>query len=269
MHALAALLLIQSSTTPHAKVELIAENTAIAPGESTRIGVRVTIYDGWHIYWKNPGDSGIPTKIDWRLPKGWRASDMKWPAPKAIEADGMVSFGYEESVLFMTRIVAPANAKIGSSIDVTADVDFLICKESCLPGSAEPALKLKVADPALIQPSRWAHEFEKTAFDLPRSTRDWQLTATLVNGSVELTGNPSASVPETTSARFFGADSGVFENNAILPVTRKDLGYARLVYGFSVTIPISPYASTPPTRLTGILAGFGPHSYEIDIPITN
>ncbi|QYK52921.1 MAG: hypothetical protein KF824_11750 [Fimbriimonadaceae bacterium] len=257
-----ALLMIQTASTPHCKVELIAENTAIAPGESARIGVRVTMDDGWHIYWKNPGDSGIPTKINWNLPKGWKVSDMKWPTPQAIEADGFTSFGYEKSVLFMTRIVAPKDAKIGSNIPISADMEFLICKESCLPGNAKLSTFLKVGDAALIKPTKWAEEFESTALYLPRSTANWNLSAENIHNIIILSGQHPDYV-QLGEVKFFGEDPGAFDNSLHLPAVSRSAGI------FTLNIPVSPYASKPPTRIKGVLTGFGTHSYEINVPITN
>ncbi|MBX3113204.1 MAG: hypothetical protein KF836_01435 [Fimbriimonadaceae bacterium] len=257
-----ALLMIQTANTPHCKVELIAENTAIAPGESARIGVRVSMDDGWHIYWKNPGDSGIPTKINWNLPKGWKVSDMKWPTPHAIEAEGFTSFGYDNSVLFMTRIVTPKDAKIGSKILVSADMEFLICKESCLPGNAKLSMFLNVGEAALIKPTKWAEEFERTAFHLPRSAANWKLSARKVDSVIVLSGQ-HPDYAQIGALRFFGEEPGVFDTGALPPAISRSAGV------FTLNIPISPYASEIPTQIKGVLTGFGTHSYEISVPITN
>jgi len=258
-----ALLMIQTASTPHSKVELIAENTAIAPGESARIGIRIAMDDGWHIYWKNPGDSGIPTKVKWNLPSGWKVSDMKWPTPHAIEADGFTSFGYDNSVLFMTRIVAPSNAKLGSRIPVSVDIDFLVCKEACLPGNAKATMFLNVGEAALIKPTERAKEFEQTSLHLPRTTTTWNLSAKRVDNMVIVSGQHPDYAQIGSSVRFFGETAGVFDTGALPPVISRSGGI------FTLNVPISPYASVPPTRIVGVLTGFGIHSYEINVPITN
>src|SRR5262245_320707 len=84
--------------TPHVEAELVSENAAIAPGQATTVALRLRIEDGWHTYWRNPGDSGLPTTLDWKLPPGVRAGAIEWPAPTAIDVGPLVNYGYEGTV---------------------------------------------------------------------------------------------------------------------------------------------------------------------------
>ena len=68
--------------TEAVKAELISQTTSVQPGSSIRLGVLLTQEPGWHTYWKTPGDTGLPTTIDWSLPEGWKAGSIQWPTPK-------------------------------------------------------------------------------------------------------------------------------------------------------------------------------------------
>src|SRR3984957_9522576 len=78
---------------PHATVTLVAETKTIAPGQKLHVALIQKIQKGWHTYWVNPGDSGLPTTIDWKLPEGLAAGDIQWPAPKRIPFGPLMSYG--------------------------------------------------------------------------------------------------------------------------------------------------------------------------------
>ncbi len=84
---------------PHARVELLAARTAAEPGRPLLVGLRIEHEAGWHTYWKNPGDSGMPTRIQWQLPEGWSAGPILWPAPERIRVGPLANFGYEGELL--------------------------------------------------------------------------------------------------------------------------------------------------------------------------
>src|SRR3954451_5867088 len=75
-----------SARTEHVEAELIAEQATVAPGSTVMAALRLRIESGWHTYWRNPGDSGLPTTLAWTLPAGWQAGAIEWPAPKALPA---------------------------------------------------------------------------------------------------------------------------------------------------------------------------------------
>ena len=72
--------------TAHVEAELIAERNALVPGTTATVALRLDIERGWHTYWRNPGESGLPTTLAWRLPPGYVAGDIEWPAPRGIQA---------------------------------------------------------------------------------------------------------------------------------------------------------------------------------------
>ena len=163
--------------TDHATVELISEYDAIVPGQSFDLAVRFDLEEGWHIYWENPGDSGLATVVDWALPENIVAGEIQWPAPKRIFLGDLVNYGYEEGAVFIVTMQAPKDLKLGSELAITADLFWLICKETCLPEEATLDLVLPVAGKA--EPSAEATAFVEARNRQARATQPWVTTAYL------------------------------------------------------------------------------------------
>jgi len=111
------------------KAYLVSEVLSIKPGQKFSVGLLLVIDKGWHTYWKNPGDSGLPTKIEWDLPDGFVPGDIQWPYPQRFELPELVNFGYEGEVFLITEIVAPKTLVSGSRVKVATSVDWLAGKE--------------------------------------------------------------------------------------------------------------------------------------------
>lgn len=137
---------VLSDPTAHVKVEMIADTTAVAPEHKFRLGIILSVEPGWHIYYKELGrtETGLPTSVHLNLPQGYLAQPLVWPAPTTFEQDGLKARGYEGRVFIWTTIEAPpAKAvSIGTPLNLAATVDFLACKESCVPGSVQASMRL-------------------------------------------------------------------------------------------------------------------------------
>src|SRR5215471_19036789 len=83
----------------HVRAELIAEDTALVPGQRSWVGLRLTHEPHWHTYWSNPGDSGLPTKLKWEVPPDIIVGDIAWPAPQRFDVGGLFNFGYSGEVV--------------------------------------------------------------------------------------------------------------------------------------------------------------------------
>src|SRR4051812_24327317 len=117
------------------KAELVADVASIKPGEPFTLGILLTMKPGWHVYWKNPGDSGIATKVTWIMPNGYSIGSLQFPIPAQFDLAGKITnFGYENQVMLICRSWAPKNAKPGETVDISADVTWLVCEEQCWPG---------------------------------------------------------------------------------------------------------------------------------------
>src|SRR6188768_1117599 len=100
--------------TEHVEAQLLAERVGAQPGKPIAVGLKLRMAEHWHTYWKNPGDSGLPTKIKWELPAGWKAGEIQWPYPKHLPVGPLMNYGYEDEVVLLTPITPAADAKPGT-----------------------------------------------------------------------------------------------------------------------------------------------------------
>ena len=130
--------------TEHVTAELLAETSAVQPGQTVQIGLRLQHIPHWHTYWRNPGDSGLPTTLTWTLPEGARVGDINWPAPKRLPIGPLVNYGFENELLLPLRFTAPADAQPGSTLSLRADATWLVCQDVCIPEEGSLSLELPV-----------------------------------------------------------------------------------------------------------------------------
>ncbi|WP_297510477.1 thioredoxin family protein [uncultured Caulobacter sp.] len=138
----------------HIESELVAQDTGVAPGGMVYVALRQKIIPEWHTYWRNPGDAGQATKITWTLPAGWSAGDIVWPTPTTAKLGPLLDYAYEGEVLLPVPITAPADAQIGTTLSLTADVFYLVCKDICVPEEAKVSLLLPVVATPTADP-KW------------------------------------------------------------------------------------------------------------------
>ena len=155
---------------PQIEVELVARNQTVKAGESFQTALVLRPDPEWHVYWRNPGDSGLPPKIEWTLPPGFTAGPLLFTAPDRIPYHTLVNFGYPSEALFLTDVKAPAGLQPGQEVVIKGKAKWLVCKEECIPGKAELTLKLKViaADQAEVPDATWEPRIEQAAMKLPR-----------------------------------------------------------------------------------------------------
>ncbi|MBL4846074.1 MAG: hypothetical protein JKY65_11150 [Planctomycetes bacterium] len=151
------------------KATLGSEHDALAPATRTTLVLRLAIKPGWHVYWQNPGDSGVPTQVTLTLPKGVTCPGVRWPAPKRLtHEDGSVDFAYEgQLVLLIPLEVEPK--WVGKTVPLKVNVNWLVCKEICIAGEASLDLTLPVwATPSERKLTKLAPLAKATRRRLPR-----------------------------------------------------------------------------------------------------
>lgn len=136
-------------STPRVTATLLSSRDAVAPGERFHVALVQKIAPGWHTYWRNPGDSGEPTRIDWTLSQG-AAGEIQWPAPKAIPVEPLVNFGFEGTLLLPVEIAVPQNVKPGERLTLKANATWLVCEKICIPEEGAFQLDLPVASSGLV-----------------------------------------------------------------------------------------------------------------------
>jgi DsbC/DsbD-like thiol-disulfide interchange protein len=130
--------------TEHLRVWLVSDTDSLQPGKPLLVGLQFTMQKQWHIYWRNPGDSGEPPRVRWHLPTGFQAGELEWPAPTRLGSGSVIDYGYEEPVLLPLEMKTPGSLVIGRNVPLSADVSWLVCKEICVPGRANLTLALPV-----------------------------------------------------------------------------------------------------------------------------
>jgi thiol:disulfide interchange protein/DsbC/DsbD-like thiol-disulfide interchange protein len=133
------------------EVQLVSNYDGQAPeGRPLKFAVLVKHDPHWHTYWRNAGDSGLPTQIDWKLPVDWQVSGIDWPVPKRISVGPLVNFGYEGQLLLPVTVTLPKSGGNGTANSGTqtilAKVQWLMCKDVCIPGEADLALALHLGE---------------------------------------------------------------------------------------------------------------------------
>ena len=211
---------------PKVQADLISAVEAIQPGMPFTVGLRQRITPHWHTYWKNPGDSGEPTRITWTLPDGFAASDIRWPTPAAIPVGPLMNYGYSNTLLLPVTITPPTDFE-GSSARLTAKANWLVCERICIPESADLTLTLPVAPRgSAATPSAHANLFAQAERSIP-SAGDWPAVFEQRPGSLTLkVAAPELDPKHITAAEFFPDTWGPIEHAALQKIGWDDGGIA-------------------------------------------
>ncbi len=135
--------------TERIEAELVPMSQWAAPGSTAVVAIRQSIRPGWHTYWRNPGDSGGPTTLDWTLPTGLRAGAIVWPLPDRQRLQTLVNYGYEGAVYLPVPIEVPASARPGTTLPLSVKALFLVCSdEMCVPDELTLRLDMPVREGA-------------------------------------------------------------------------------------------------------------------------
>lgn len=197
------------------QAQLITEHISIQPGKSFTVAVRLEIEEHWHTYWKNPGDSGLPTSITWTLPAGFEGGEVLWPYPQVFVSAGDVNYGYSSRVLLLTEISAPETVEVGSTVRIEAHVDWLACREECVPGHADVQLELPVKSGKPEREARWAEDFRRTRESLPRSAEGWIFAVSTKDDLILLSVRPPrGSEKDMGDVRFFPERGDLIDHGA-------------------------------------------------------
>ena len=245
-----------SADVAHLHVQLIFPDSDLYPGGQNQAGLYFKLEPGWHVYWQNPGDSGEPPDVRWTLPSGLTASSMQFPAPKRLPLGPLMDFGYENEVLFPLRFDVAKGSKPNSAV-LHAKVDWLVCRDVCIPGKAdlEEGVRLLPGEPMVKLTSTLDQELWKRLSNLlPQSLPSadhavFQPMATGFRLAVE-TGQ------RETQAAFFPEDQDILDNPAPQKLTPTPKG-------FFLDLKKDANLTTVPARLRGVLELSGGRNYEV------
>lgn len=207
-------------------VELIAETTVVVPGERFNVALDFKLEPHWHLYWKNPGASGLPVEIEWQLPAGLSAGEIQWPAPERIELGGLMNYGYEDAVTLIVPIEATQDFELGSAVPIQAKVSWLACEEFCMPGDASLGLALTAGAEAVK--SGEAPAFEAARARLPGVTAPWRVTAVIEGQDLVLTIEQVDGLAIPSDLYFYADKEGVIEPSALQALSSVGEGQVQL-----------------------------------------
>lgn len=229
-------------------VDLVAEVAGIIPGETFWAGMQMTMDDDWHIYWRNPGDSGYATKIEWDLPEGFEAGDTQWPYPKRIDYDnGITSYGYEGEVILLTEIKVPANINDGSQQNIKAKTTWLSCKKICIPGTAELSIVLPVQENKVSIRDDIRQRFNKERQRWPVLESSWRVSVLDKGDDFLFKIFPSRPVPyQITQMAFFPYRNDMVDH-AGKQILKKD------EHGYELVIPKADLFDQNISNIQGVL----------------
>jgi len=260
--------------TAHVEAELVSERGAFVPGEPLTVALRLTMDRGWHTYWQNPGDSGLPTTLAWKLPSGMHAGPIQWPAPKAIPVGPLVNYAYEGEVLLLTDIASAGDSAADKTVTLAARADWLVCKEICIPEGADLALTLPVAAKGSAAATasadpRWSSAIAATRASIPRPLQGWNVSAKARGSTVDLVlaPAPGAAVPaDPGKLRFFAYSAGQIEPSGAQELSRDGAIW-------TLALPVAVQRSGEFTRVAGVLAsttglGGNARAAVVDVPLS-
>lgn len=257
---------VHSSARPqtpvHAHVSLIASTTGFpAGGDETTIGIRFAIDDGWRISWRNPGGSGTPPALAWSTPKTVELGELQWPVPSRIATEGIVSYGYEKSVVLplTARLRTGAPVERGSPVTLRANVDYVICSRECMKESSAISLTLPAGGAGSDRtPDSSAIDAAMAAVPKQMSSR-WSPAARISKDELAISISTGA---QESAAAFFPAQNGVIDDAAAsrIETTAK---------GIVLHVPVSPSMSKPPSTIEGVIVFPRRGAFQFRAPLSS
>ncbi|WP_284619445.1 protein-disulfide reductase DsbD family protein [Aquabacterium humicola] len=229
--------------TDQVRAELVAHAPeGVAPGKPLQLGLLIEHQPHWHTYWRNPGDSGLPTTLAWQLPAGLVAGEIQWPRPHRLPVGPLVNYGFEGRLLLPVPVQV-TQAPAGANLTIDLRADWLVCKEVCIPESGEFRLQL---------PVQAATAVHGALFEAAHKAQPKMLAATgsqaRIDGAtlaLDIGGLPAAWRGQPVD--YFAGDAGVIEHAA--RIEQRWQGERLLL-----RVPLSAQRSASPAVLDAVLA---------------
>lgn len=265
-------------STDQVRAELLVHAPqGIQAGQSFWLGLQIEHQPGWHTYWQNPGDSGLPTQLQFQLPAGLQAGNIAWPLPQKFPIGHLANYGYKDRVLLAVPIIVQADFRFPDTgpLTVQLQADWLVCRQECIP--QEGQFSLNLASGAAQTPHSAA--FEAAQNSTPQPLAQLKQDAVWISGgqtnlsddgqqlSLTVHGLPASWQGQTLSA--FPVTASVVHNAAV-----QDQDWTQNWQGavWNAQIPVSDDRGDNPDRMRWVLAE-GPESapnapvFEVDTPV--
>ncbi len=225
----------------------------IAPGKPVWLGVQLEHAPGWHTYWKNPGQAGMATHMQWQLPPGWSAGDVHWPAPERFTVGDLVNLGYDGTVLLAAPVQISALPAHADTVTVAVQARWLACRAECLPQQADLQLQLPLGQPLAEHAAVFAAAQQRVPALLPnqataQTAMPAAIQANLRDGnrvSFQINGLPAAWQGKTLNV--YPEESETFDLQA--PVQQRWQGQT-----WHADLPLDAHRTASPDALALVVA---------------
>ncbi len=250
--------------TPQVKAELMVwAPQGLGPGQTMWLGLQLQHQKGWHTYWKNPGDSGLPTQLQWHLPQGWTTGETHWPIPHKIRVGEMTNYGFEGTALLAAPLAIPANAKLFDTHELVLQAAWLVCRQECIPQEGRFVLRVpSQSSQALNGPL-----FEALLRQQPQPLSADNAKAQLTTDSLELTfaGLPASAMNQKL-AIFVELPEVVDHAGETHPRSLAQWHGDQ----WRLTLPLHPMRNTQPAQLPMLLVmgqGSSQTAWRLSLPV--
>jgi thiol:disulfide interchange protein/DsbC/DsbD-like thiol-disulfide interchange protein len=271
---LCALGLAAAASSLRAQVEasLVAADASVQAGHPFTVALHFVHQPTWHTYWLNPG-TGLATTLTWKLPPGWKAGDIQWPAPEVLtdKDHTVVGNGYEGDLLLPVTLTPPADLPAGAPVELSARADWLMCQNVCKPGSAQLTLALPVGSGSPPADPQWGAKIRAVIAALPAADAGWRVAANRTGKTaITLDVAPSGKGPAAQQPAYLH----FFSDDNLIAYDQPQAFAGDGQGGWKAELTVSPDGPAAATLLHGVLTadpGWRPDGslpgLRIDIPL--
>ena len=242
-------------STDQVRAELMAwAPEGVTAGKPVWVGLQIAHQPEWHTYWKNSGDSGLPTLLEWQLPAGITAGDIAWPTPKKISIGTLVNYGYENTVLLPVPLTVAKDFS-GTQLDIKLKAAWLVCKKECIPQEGDFVLSIPAKSSTALQGNVFQAAFDAAPKPLAAGASQIEVSGKTIK--VALSGLPASLTGKTLA--FFPETGSVIE-----PAAEWTQSWQGQVW--TAQIPLSGQRTESPTVMP-VVVGLKDASYRIEAPV--
>jgi len=243
------------------KMALVLPASGVVPDSTTLIGWWIQREEGWHTYWKHPGNVGLTPYLTWKLPDGYTVSNLQYPFPNRVQMAGVKAYGHYGETLYLAELKVPAIPK-GSVVELSAKAVWMACSNVCLPQNAELSIRLPVQSSPVPDPV-WDARFANFADRRPEAVpQPWELQAKEIGQFTKLSVT-NAQLSQGEEIYLFGGD--------YLVCSDLEQRLRLTASGFELLVPKPTWPKENPTHLNGLLRISGGASsvrhYPIQVPL--
>jgi DsbC/DsbD-like thiol-disulfide interchange protein len=246
--------------TAHVRAELLAwAPEGVTPDRPLWLGVQLQHQRGWHTYWKNPGDSGLPTQFKWTLPAGLHAGEIDWPLPQQQRVGSLLNHGYEDSVLLPVPVQVSTHSE-ATTVEIKLHASWLVCERECVPEEGDFVLQLPTRSASVLHASAFQASLAMRPQVLPQVQAQAHVQGAYLD--IQVQGLPSNWQGKTLA--FFPEHAELLQagTDGQRQISQRWTGAQWLAHA-----PLSDLRSTSPDRFTLVLAQ-GSHGVRLSVPVS-